>query len=162
MLKCSFSRAVYTGRLERKGCLNVLFLEQLDVEGRLWGIPAGRTEAYEARPHETAVREVFEETGMSIDILKLEEFLRIRNKDRIKIVYSYKIPSINSVSSLGNWSYEYGIWITKKQKHSDEIGRMAFVPDDRLFEMAHPIINGYYRWDIMHNIKAKLEGLRVI
>lgn len=152
----------YTGRLERKGRLNVLFLEQLDVEDRPWGIPAGRTEVYEDHPYETAVREVFEETGMSIDILGLKEFLRIRNRDKVKIVYSYEIPSMRSVSSLGNWSYEDGIWITKKQRHSGEIGRMAFVPDDMLFGAAHPVINGYYRWDVMHEIKAKLSGLRVI
>ena len=149
----------HTERLERKCRPDFLFLEQLDVEGRPWGIPAGRTEAYEEHPYETAVREVFEETGMSIDTSRLQEFLRIRDKDKTKIVYSYEIPLISSVSSLKGWSYESGIWVTKNQQHSDEIGRMAFVPDDMLFEPANPIIKGYYRWDVMHDIKAKLVGL---
>ncbi len=153
---------VHTGRLER-GCRpDFLLLEQLDVEGHPWGIPAGRTEVYEKHPYETAVREVFEETGMSIDTSQMEEFLRGRKKDKTKIVYSYRIPSIEIVSSLENWSYERGTWVTKNQKHSDEIGRMAFVSDDMLFEIGHPFIRGYYRWDVMHDIKAKLLGLRAI
>lgn len=152
----------HTGRLERKGRPDFLFLEQLDVEGLPWGIPAGRTEIYEKHPHETAVREVFEETGMSIETSRLEEFLRIRNGDKIKIVYSYETSSTVDIYSSKDWSYQHGIWITKKKKHSDEIGRMALVPGDNLFEMGHPILNRYYRWDVMHEIKAKLLGLRAI
>jgi len=153
---------VHTGELRRGSYTSILFLEQLDVTGNPWGIPAGRTESYEKDPVETARRETFEETGLSIGDFMLKDFLRIEEDDKVKIVYSYQIPGMTCVHPLEEWEYKQGIYVTKEKRYSDEIGRMAFVPNDMLFRRGHPIFPHYYRWDIMHDIKAKLEGLRVI
>lgn len=158
---------VHTGILVRGSFPSFLFLEQLDVENCPWGIPSGRVELYESHPPETAKREVLEETGMSIGVGGLRDFLRIAKGEKTKIVYSYGVSSRTKVFPFGDWSREKGIYgdiyVTKNQRHSDEIGRMAFVPADELFDRGgHPVVSSYYRWDITRQIKLRLKGLRII
>jgi len=158
---------VHTGTLARGRYPSFLFLEQLDVEGKPWSIPAGRVEPYESHPPETAKREVLEETGMSIGADGLRDFLRIANGPKTKIVYSCSVSSRAEVFPFGDWFCERGIYgrvyVTKNQRHSDEIGRMAFVSANELFDGAgHPIVSPYYRWDVLHHVRIRLKGLRII
>jgi len=156
---------IYTGNLTRGGCPSFLLVEQLDVKDHPWGIPAGRVEPYEQTPVETAVREVREETGISLDksVLRFFEWIKVFKKEgeEAKIVYAYQVNTVQGISPIENWSYQEGIKVTR-ERHSEEIGRRAFVPAHMLFKRNHPLIREYYRWDIMHRINARLEELKVL
>lgn len=157
---------VHTGELKRGGSPAFLLLEQIDQPGKPWGIPAGHTENHETDLIQTAVREVKEETGMEIEGDHLQEWLLglIREEEIAQIVYSYQATDEN-LEQIGKWSWAHGTRIVKpknKKERSVEIGKVALVPAIEMFDRGHPLIKSYYRWDHMHEIKAKLEGLRVI
>lgn len=154
---------LHTGELNPGGEPSFLLLEQLDVDGHPWGIPAGRTEPYETDPYQTAEREVLEETGLKIDTDHLNDYcvLHEYGGNTVKIVYSYQ-TSISSILPLSEWNYVNGDFVTKNQKWSDEIGRMAFISRFNMYHRGHPFIKLYYRWDVMHYVKAGLEGRRII
>lgn len=167
------------------------FVEQADheIEGKHpWGIPAGRVNQETDRSAREALgRELSEETGL---LLPNTELFLVCNKygngyskdpTSAQLVFTGEIPFNTLISSLGaynvhkgnsiragwegtGWERRYGyyqspsIYISRAGLNS-EIGRRALVPADRLFERFGPI--GPWR-KFMHNIKAKLEGLRVI
>lgn len=142
-----------------------LLVEQIDIEGHPWGIPAGRTEEYEADAKETAVREALEETSLEIDPKRLKPFLQVEPRDKpgvVELIYSYQLTG-GELRRVGKqqWSRGIGI-ISRGGNRESEIGRLAIVSRDRLFERGNPITGHLYRWDFWSGIKAKLEGLRVI
>jgi len=164
------------------------FVEQADceIEGKHpWGIPAGRVNQETDRSVREAIgRELSEETGLSLPDTQL--FLVCHkcgngcpeNPESAQLVVTGSIPFNTLLESLGAYNvhegkkirvgwegkYEYyqppSIYVSRAGLNS-EIGRRALVPADRLFERFGPI-SPHYRWEFMHEIKAKLEGLRVI
>lgn len=169
----SVGALVYTGELERRGWPSFLLLEQTDQPDKPWGIPAGSVEDFETEPQQAIIREVREETGMDIDPRRLQEFLYIQEGDIIRIVYAYQARWAE-LHQIGEWefchvpkersrSYFYQrVKDGTKKISSDEIGDIILLPHDDLFSRGHPLVHLYYRWDSMHHIKARLEGLRVI
>jgi len=163
---------VHTGRLERGGDPNFLLVELIDEEGHPWGVPAGRSEPGETTSENVAAREVLEETGLEIDPSKLKLFLLMDKEEvltrantfvtRRKVVFSYQVEW-SEIKELGSWRYIEGIFIFEPRKAEErEVGRLALMSANDLFQRGHPIIQKYYRWDVWHGIKEKLEGLRVI
>lgn len=164
---------VHTGELKPRGYPWFLLVQQADQPDSPWGIPAGRVEINETESRQTGMREVMEETGMSIQLDRLREFVVIPNHERVRIVYAYQARR-SELSQIGDWEircqsvggtgpYAYTYQrIREKRLPSNEIGDIILLPYDQLFDREHPVIKGYYRWDSMHHIKARLEGLRVI
>lgn len=158
-LECtSVGILIHTEPLERSCSPSFVFVEQMDQPDKPWGIPAGRTEDYEKDPTETAVREVEEEVGLSIEASQLSEFVIFKSEGKAKIVYSCLAGNILGLSQ--DWQSQDGILVTSRNRH--EIGRIALVPRFELFRRSHPIISSYYRWDLIHYVKARLESLRII
>lgn len=157
---------VYTGELERGGTPSFLLLEQIDQPGKPWGIPAGHTEDSENDPRQAAVREVKEETRMAIDDSRLKIWLvgLSPGKNKADIVYSY-LATGEELGQIGQWSWVDGLRIVKpenKKKGSSEIGTAVLFPANEMFCRGHSLVKQYYRWDHMREIKAKLEGLKII
>ncbi|MBI5356347.1 NUDIX hydrolase [Candidatus Collierbacteria bacterium] len=156
---------VHTGELIREGCPSLLLLEQVDQPNKPWGIPAGHVEVDEIDPKLAAVREVKEETGMEISPNRLKEWLfgLSSTKGTAQIVYSYLVEE--EWGQIGKWSWAHGLRMVEPKNRkmlSTEIGTIVLVPAKEMFDRGHPLIKQYYRWDHMHEIKAKLEGLRII
>lgn len=164
---------VHTDRLEKGSHPCFLLVELTDESGCPWGIPAGRSEPGEVTSKDVAAREVFEETGLIIDPCRLKPFLLLDGKEkpvgectfvsRRKMIFSYQV-SWSEIGEIGTVAWVEGVFILtlKKVAERSEIGRLAIVDPYSLFQRDHPIIQGYYRWDVWHHIKAKLEGLRII
>lgn len=152
---------MHTGELKPGGYPRILFVEQMDQPNRPWGIPAGRTEAFETKPTQTIRREVMEEVGIDITEEKFEHFFKIPalTDNKIKIVYKTQV-SFDQLGGMRAWKYENGLLI--RDRNTNEIGRMVLVAPNELFERGNPIITHYYRWDVLHWVKAELEGLWVI
>lgn len=151
---------VHTGRLEKRhqNETSILLVEQMDVPGRPWGIPAGRVEHYETDPKETALRELREETGLALPPERLSLFCELPDpQGKIKIIYRLPI----TFTDIGTCRYTNGVWFLDR-KEGPEIGRIALVPVMDLFRRGDSLITDYYRWDVWHEIKAALEGLSVI
>lgn len=157
---------VHTGGLVSRANPSFLFVERLDSPDKLWGLPAGRVEAYEVRPEQTAVRELEEETGLVIEEQSLELFVespKIAKPEEVALVY-HCLVSFSSLLRLGAVKYKEGIWIIERTATSDlETGRLAIIPRELLFHRGHPIASKtVFNWHVMHKVKARLEGLSVI
>lgn len=123
-------------------------------------------EESENDPRQTAVREVKEETGMAIDDRRLKIWLAGLSpyKNKADIVYSY-LATGEELGQIGKWSWAFGLRTVEqknRKKYSTEIGTTVLIPAKEMFDRGHPLIKQYYRWDHMHEIKAKLEGLKII
>ncbi len=151
---------LYTGEIAYQSKPSVLLVEQLDQPENPWGIPAGKTEAFEKDPLETIWREILEETGLT-GIVALEQFFTLENDDhtKVKIVYKAPLPQ-DYMEQLGPWKYAEGIWLANRYKN--EIGRIALVPSSMLFVLGHPILTTYYRrTDVLQRLKIIFEGLYI-
>lgn len=74
-----------------------------------------------------------------------------------------QLEFMNKLLTLGNFSSRSGILVTPvSEPISDEIRRLAIIPRSQLFNSGSKVINNYIKWDVMHWIKARLEGLSVI
>jgi hypothetical protein len=161
---------MHTGELSPYGNPSFVVVEQLDQtrpDGQHpFGILAGRVKPYEVDPRQTAFREALEEGGFSINPQKLKSFLHIDKIDKpnhTRIVFSYP-TSLFELTNTGNCQHsENGIMIFyMPNRNKQEIGRLALIPRHRMYERGNPITELDYQWEIMHSIKAKLEGLRII
>lgn len=156
---------VHTRTLSPAGDPSFLLVESVGNEGvRGWSIAAGRPESFEKHPLQTAVREIKEETGLSIRPINLRHFAvidKIEDSSQVRMIYRCS-RTPEELFSLGNFVFKDRIWVTEGKRISDEVSRMAIVPRDIMFWRGHSILDHYSRWDIMHWIKARLEGLKVI
>src|SRR3989338_9790719 len=152
---------LHTGSLERGGFPKFVLVEQLDVEGHPFGIPAGRAEEMDITAVGTAIREVYDETGLEIEPKRLQPFVDVVHATaQIRRVFSYHI----GWEELGELTYDfktYAYHLRTKPLVADEIGRILLVRCDDVFLRggAYALT---YRWDISREIKAKLESRRVI
>lgn len=165
-LVSSVGALIHTGALERGGGPSFLLVEQRDIEGRPFGIPAGRVESSDKDIEGALVREVREEVGIDLEVQKLERFIRVprydgqRNVKDTRVVFSYAVR----LTDLGRKSYDasHGIWrLDGPSPSPDEIGEMVVVPSEKLFQKGERYVPSY-RWDIMHWIKAGLENRSII
>lgn len=155
---------VHTGALNPLDDPSFLLIEKVSEKETGWSIPAGHVEQDEVHPIETAIRELKEETGLIVSPEELELFGVVAKKDNedvIRVVYSHNCR-LTKIFGLANFVLKEGIWVTEGQPISDEVARLALVPRDMMYYRGHPIVSSFLRWDVMHDIKAKLEGLRVI
>lgn len=159
--------------LVHQGKPHFLMVEQLDkqtqlIDGSLvnpWGIPAGRPEIADRNPFNLALRELEEETGIKPDESRLKLFLwgwsDFSSKDRVQVVYSLKVK-FDELLQLGNWETftDYvRILSNPPVSNPNEVGKLALV--------SHNVFLGSgslppYKWEALHNVKAKLEGLRIL
>jgi len=59
---------------------------------------------------------------------------------------------------LEDWEYKDGAWITKEDRYSDEIGRMALMQADDLFRAGgHSVVSPIYKMGDVRNLKQYLN-----
>jgi 8-oxo-dGTP pyrophosphatase MutT (NUDIX family) len=140
--------------------------EESHLQIKPFGIPAGRAEKFESHPIQTAVREVYEETGLEFDWRRLTLFT-VRPKksgdlSSIRIVYSCAIPW-EVIRFMADWQLvEEGLYLAPRgYGNQDEIGQLALVSRDKLFRRVVGRL-AYYRWDLTRGIQERLESLNII
>lgn len=157
---------IYTGSLKPRGYACFLLVEQLDQPGFPWGIPAGRVIPGETRPEETAIREVKEETDLVISRGNLVDLgLVQRRPDSSSAFFSYQVTE-KEVRALGDWRPVYQRrWVPSilllRREPGIEVGDLALVPAERMFELGNLITSNPYRWDSFVLIKRYLKGLKL-
>lgn len=157
---------VHVGDLSPKGNPSFLLVERVDHPEEIgWSIPAGRTEDFDRTPKKSAIRELREESLLIAKLANLIPFVaveKINDESKIRFVYSYKC-NLEELTSLKKFNKREGILITSsKDPVSSEIRRLAIIPRFKLFERSSNLIDNYIKWEVMHWIKSRLEGLRVI
>lgn len=152
---------------------DILIVSQKDQpreDGLLpWGLPAGRREGSESVV-ETAVRELFEETGIRTNP---ENFRYFSTVGRGKIVLSYQIHEggIPNITLAKTVDPQLRVRIIPRlattSSGENEIGAMALLPIEVFFD--HGLIYAIrdhiphvYRGEIWHTIRQQLLRRRVI
>lgn len=99
---------------------HILFLQRAQHEQGLWGVPAGKIE-YNESPSEAAVRELLEETGISIkdhSCLHMlgELYIRKPNVDYVFYIHHMKLTHKPNITL--NKEHLASKWVEKKQVSS--------------------------------------------
>lgn len=154
-----------------------LLVEQLDQPGKPYGIPAGHLDLQDNYPHECAIRETREETGLvirgkNLQLLSLGGKLRDKlGPSRVFPIYTCQV-SWDNLETLGDWKYitnphrEHGdYWrCTEHTTRSDEVGDLVLTGPENIFRRVgkHPDLP-LYRTDIWWDpLKTFLESQNII
>jgi 8-oxo-dGTP diphosphatase len=111
-------------------------------EGRVWSLPKGVVEKGE-EPSQTAVREVWEETGLSGRIVKkigdisYWYYIKDNNTKCRKTVHFYLLEYVSGTTSDHNWEVDAAEWVPI----DDALNRVSYKGDREIVQKAKEMLS---------------------